>query len=84
MHPPEAPVLDWVEEWIIVLPSFEDGSRWELLCTTVFLTWFADDGDIENWLNPMTGENDNSRAMIVRVKITMATDVEVVLITRRR
>ena len=77
MHPPGEVVLDWGwrEDGSIVLPSLGDGALWEPLCSTVFPAWFADEGDGKNWLFAVWGDNDNSTAIVIRVKITMATEV---------
>ena len=79
MQPLGEAVFDWGgggEDGLMVLPSFEDGAWWEL-CSTVFPASFANEGDNENWLNAVWWENDNnSTAIEIRVKKTMATDAD--------
>jgi hypothetical protein len=84
MQPLGDSVADWEWEDGVVLPSIEDGAWWEPSCSTVLPAWSADDGENENWLYPIIGENDNSRVRVVRVKITMTTDAEVAVMEWRR
>ena len=84
MHPSGEAVVDWGwrEDGLIVLPSLEDGAWWESVRSTVFPARFANDGDNENWLFAVWWHNENSIAIKISVKTTMATDAEVVSIRK--